>query len=339
VRTPTRLAGMLAGALLLAACGGAAGGGTPAGAAAVVNGTEIPLDTVEERVQAQVAEAEDQLSGLSAEERNERVATLQRNVLSGLISVTLLEQLADERGLDVSDEDVEQLWQSEIEGAGGEEELRDLIESLGLTEEQARRQLRARAIQNALRDEVTEGVEVSDEDVQALYDERGGDQERVIASHILVDTEEEANEVLQLLEDGGSFEDLARERSSDTGSAQNGGQLPPAAQGDYVPEFDEAVWNAEEGELVGPVETQFGFHVIRVDEFTSGTFADQEESLREELAGTAAQEELRTILTSLFSEADVTVAARFGEWDPVAGQVVAEGQSQPAPEGSAPADQ
>lgn len=82
--------------------------------------------------------------------------------------------------------------------------------------------------------------------------------------HILVETEETALEVLDALNNGESFADLARAVSTDTGSGSRGGELGDSYVGNYVPEFREAVENAEIGEIVGPVESEFGFHIIQV---------------------------------------------------------------------------
>jgi peptidyl-prolyl cis-trans isomerase D len=82
--------------------------------------------------------------------------------------------------------------------------------------------------------------------------------------HILVEGEETALEVMDALQNGESFADLARAVSTDTGSGSRGGELGDSYVGNYVPEFRAAVETAEVGELVGPVESEFGFHIIQV---------------------------------------------------------------------------
>jgi parvulin-like peptidyl-prolyl isomerase len=84
------------------------------------------------------------------------------------------------------------------------------------------------------------------------------------ARHILVATEEEAQDVLTALENGASFAELARTVSTDEGSGANGGELGDAPVFNYVKPFAEAVRDAEIGTVVGPVESQFGFHIIQV---------------------------------------------------------------------------
>lgn len=112
-----------------------------------------------------------------------------------------------------------------------------------------------------------EKAEVKDDEVKAYYDENKAQFVRgasVAASHILVDSEEKANEIKAKIEAGEvSFEDAARENSS-CPSGQNGGALGEFTHGQMVPEFDEAAFSMEVGELRGPVKTQFGFHIIKV---------------------------------------------------------------------------
>jgi peptidyl-prolyl cis-trans isomerase C len=91
------------------------------------------------------------------------------------------------------------------------------------------------------------------------------DEETVNASHILVDSEEKANEILASITAGEiSFEDAAREHSS-CPSSQQGGNLGDFGRGQMVPEFDSACFEMEEGEVRGPVKTQFGYHLIRLN--------------------------------------------------------------------------
>jgi peptidyl-prolyl cis-trans isomerase D len=87
---------------------------------------------------------------------------------------------------------------------------------------------------------------------------------QVLARHILVDTEAEAQAIEELLNRGEDFAEIAKEKSKDTGSGQNGGDLGWAPASNYVPEFAEAVKTQEIGEIGPPVKTQFGYHIIQV---------------------------------------------------------------------------
>ncbi|HLS43160.1 MAG TPA: peptidylprolyl isomerase [Paenalcaligenes sp.] len=85
------------------------------------------------------------------------------------------------------------------------------------------------------------------------------------ASHILVSTEERAQELKTAIEGGADFAQLARENSSCPSSRQ-GGELGSFGRGQMVPEFDEVVFSAPVGEVQGPVKTQFGYHLVLVTE-------------------------------------------------------------------------
>jgi peptidyl-prolyl cis-trans isomerase C len=83
------------------------------------------------------------------------------------------------------------------------------------------------------------------------------------ASHILVKTEDEANKILKRIADGEEFDKVAR-RFSSCPSGKNGGDLGWFGKGMMVPEFEKVAFDEEVGKVVGPVKTQFGYHVIKV---------------------------------------------------------------------------
>ena len=111
-------------------------------------------------------------------------------------------------------------------------------------------------------------AKVTDEEAKAFFDENPDQfvgQETVEASHILVDTEEKAKEILEKINAGEmTFEAAAAEFSS-CPSAQNGGSLGEFGHGQMVPEFDQACFAMEVGAVSEPVKTQFGYHIIRLD--------------------------------------------------------------------------
>ncbi len=108
-----------------------------------------------------------------------------------------------------------------------------------------------------------------DEGFRSYFDENKEslkrDYEKVTASHILVESEEEARELKALIESGEiGFADAAMEYSEDAGSAAQGGDLGSFGRGQMIPEFEEAAFNASIGEIVGPVESYYGYHLIQV---------------------------------------------------------------------------
>ncbi len=111
-------------------------------------------------------------------------------------------------------------------------------------------------------------VKVKDEEIKKYFDEHPEEfagEETVSASHILVESEEKAKDIYAKIQSGEmTFEDAAKAFSS-CPSSQRGGDLGEFGRGQMVPEFDKACFEMAVGEMRGPVKTQFGFHLIRLD--------------------------------------------------------------------------
>ncbi len=122
---------------------------------------------------------------------------------------------------------------------------------------------------------------VSDAEIQAEYDkfksqQAGGMEYR--ARHILVEKEDEAVALIAQIKAGAKFEDLAKEKSKDPGSGANGGDLDFANPSSYVPEFSQALMKLKKGEMTDtPVKSQFGYHIIRLDDTREAKFPSLDE--------------------------------------------------------------
>ncbi len=137
------------------------------------------------------------------------------------------------------------------------------------------------------------------------------------ASHIIVETEEEAQALREQLDGGADFAELAREHSTD-GAAASGGELGWFGLGAMIPEFEEAVVEMEVGSVVGPLETRFGWHLVLLNDtrMSSAPPLDEvPEALEEHLQREAAQAELTrateaATIERLYEELDPSVLAR-----------------------------
>lgn len=150
-----------------------------------------------------------------------------------------------------------------------------------------------------------ENVSVTDDEVKEYYDKHKDELiegEKVSASHILVDSEEKANEILKKINDKEiSFEDAARAESS-CPSKENGGNLGEFTRGQMVPEFDEACFSMNVGEIKGPVKTQFGYHLIKLNskkEPCHPAFDDIKEQLKSSLLHQKQQEAYKRKINQL----------------------------------------
>lgn len=166
----------------------------------------------------------------------------------------------------------------------------------------------------ALRDAAIDHLLAAPETVDSLFADPATLTE-VCVRHILVETGEEAEEIRGRLEAGEDFAAVADEVSLDTGTP--GGDLGCRAAGGYVPEFAAAAVEAPLDDLVGPVETQYGFHLLIVSERTTPTRDDYLADPRAVLSG----EEIGEIWTEWFNgvlqSVDAWVAERYGTWTPI----------------------
>ncbi|MDR7124210.1 peptidylprolyl isomerase [Pseudotabrizicola sp. 4114] len=149
---------------------------------------------------------------------------------------------------------------------------------------------------------------VTDEALQAAYDAKFKALEpstEYNAAHILVDSEEKANELKTQLDGGADFAELARENSSDTGSGANGGDLGWFGPGMMVKPFEDAVIAAEIGKVTAPVKSDFGFHLILVKE-TRVAAAPTLDETRDELAAEIERAAVDAHIKTLTDAAEVT---------------------------------
>lgn len=144
------------------------------------------------------------------------------------------------------------------------------------------------------------------EDIQALYDSTyssDAPETEYNASHILVETKEEADTIKADLEGGADFASTAREKSTGP-SGPNGGSLGWFGKGAMVPSFEAAVVELESGAISDPVETQFGWHVIQLNE-TRTKDAPKFEDVREELLAEVRRTKLESVIAEMEKAADV----------------------------------
>ena len=110
---------------------------------------------------------------------------------------------------------------------------------------------------------------VTDAALRKVYEEavkQMGDEQEVRARHILVETEDQAKEIVAELKKGANFEELAKTKSKDPGAAAQGGDLGYFTKEQMVPEFADAAFKMEKGQVSDPVKSQFGWHIIRVED-------------------------------------------------------------------------
>ena len=155
-------------------------------------------------------------------------------------------------------------------------------------------------------------LEITDEQLQDRYESRYQQAEQAAeynANHILVKTEQEAKDVIKQLDEGGNFEELAKQLSTGP-SGKNGGALGWFKKEDMVAPFSEATMQLEKGQYSkSAVQTQFGWHVIQLNDMRTSE-PPALDTVREDLRKAIASESIRDVLQKLYDDATIEFATR-----------------------------
>ncbi len=172
-------------------------------------------------------------------------------------------------------------------------------------------QIRDRLIQEAYVAKQAE-AKVTDAQVKAKYEELAKPREEVKARHILVESEDEAKAVIKQLSGGAKFEDVAAEKTKDPSGKTTGGDLGWFGKGDMVQPFAEAAFGMKPGEVSkAPVKTNFGWHVIKVEDKREVAPPPFEE-VKEQIRGLLMEEQAGKVIEQLRSGADIKRFAADG---------------------------
>jgi peptidyl-prolyl cis-trans isomerase C len=286
---------------------------------ATVNG--IPI--TRERFNQETDRASQQISRQGQPVPEEMKKMVQERVLDFLIGEELLHQKAVTKGIAVSDEKVAEEISGVTAKFGSEEKFKAALNQMNVSEAKVEEDIRrGLAIQELVQQEVVSKVTVSEEEIKKFYDENRKlftKQAQVKASHILIKVDADADEAekaeakakidkaAQRIKDGEDFAAVAGEVSEGP-SKTKGGDLGYFERGQMVTPFDEVAFTMEPGQVSGVVETNFGYHIIKVfdrQEASTATFEEVEpqiaDHLKQEKSKVAVQEYIETL------KADATI--------------------------------
>lgn len=270
--------------LLVVAAAWAGCGGLPKSAVAEVNGKVITQEDLDQAIeQARQSYGETSVPAEGTQEYKD----FEKQIVKRLVDEQIVWFEAENMGITVTAEEVEsELEKAEMQ-AGGEEQLQDILDQSNITLDRFKESLRDNLMFQKLFPEVTKDApEVTDEQARDFYDENPEQfqaPEQRTVSHILVKTPEEAQAVKQRLASGEDFATVAREVSTDPGSKDNGGSLGqvPSEGSGFVPEFEAAMNQLQPGQISDPVQSQLGYHIIKVESITPAGMQTFEEVLED----------------------------------------------------------
>lgn len=221
--------------------------------------------------------------------------------LSILIAEKLIELEAEKQEVVVSEEEIEEELTDYYEYYGGKEGFTQALEMTSYSADEVRKNL----VQDlTIKKLLASRTSVSEEEIKEYFEEnkeRLAEEEQVRASHILVETEEEAQTILEKLEQGEDFAELAGEFSMDTATKEYGGDLGFFTRAAVAQEFAEAAFALSEGENSEPVKTVDGYHIIKTMEKKAAKAADYEEN-KEKIADLLVEEKMQEEYTPWIQE-------------------------------------
>ena len=227
--------------------------------------------------------------------------------IKSLAGSALLEQVVMDDILselyEVTDEEIQEKYDEYAEQYG--DSFGDLLTSYGYTEESFKTSIRFEVLQQ----KALEDVEITEEEIATYYEQA---KFELHARHILVDSESEAQEVLKRIQKGEDFAEIAKELSTDSSSAENGGDLDWFTVGSMVDSFNDAVYALKVGEISEPIESDYGYHIIElldkreVEDY--GTLKDEKENIIKALKEKkAAATDWSEVEARLLKEAEVEI--------------------------------
>jgi parvulin-like peptidyl-prolyl isomerase len=301
------------------ACGG--DDGVPKDAVAVVGDETVKKEEFNRLLKQTRANAK-QSRRPFPKEGTPQYRQIRDQLIQYLVRRAQLAEAAEERDIEISDEEIEQKRKLVVAQyfGGNEKRYRERLAKQGISEEQARADLEASLIQEELFKDVGKEVKVTDAEVRRYYEKnkrRYATAARREIRQILVRSDQRtlAQRLADQLRSGADFAQLARRYSQDPRAKSSGGRLE-IAQGDTSPGYERVVFSAPTGKIAGPVRTQFGWHVIeplgRVQRGKTRPYAEVKAAIREELLQRKRSEAGSKYLVQIARKNDVDYQAGFG---------------------------
>jgi len=232
------------------------------------------------------------------------------STLQSMITTTIVDQEAKKANVTaITDADINAEIEELKTQFGGEAALNSALDQSGMTLDDLKKQM---PMQVQLRKILEPQVKVTDEEIKTFYEANKATYdtaEQVRASHILVETQAEAEAIIKQLKEGADFAALAKEKSADTGSKDNGGDLDFFTREAMVPEFSDAAFKLKVGEVSGAVKSEYGYHIIKVTdrkEAHTSTLEEKKEDVRKTLVTQKISEMSSTWLQETTAKAKIT---------------------------------
>lgn len=225
---------------------------------------------------------------------------LKENILEKLIVDELINQEIDNKKIAITDEELNNLYEQTIKNMGGQEQYEEFLKQQNITDDFIKDSNKKDYKQQKLEEAFYKDNKVTEEEIKDFYD---ANKERLIKyslSQIMADNEEDAKKLYDKLEAGEDFAELAKNESSDTYSAANGGNMGEVQASTMPKEFLNAVSTTEIGSYSKVFKSDMGYHIVKVDDKK-----DQLEDLRTEIEQTLKSQKFIEYMKDIRANADV----------------------------------
>jgi foldase protein PrsA len=235
---------------------------------------------------------------------------LKQQVMQFLVSAEWIQQEADKQGVKVSDKEVQKQFQDQKKQSFQKEaDYQKFLKNSGMTEADLLFRVKLDVISNDVRNKIIKGKDnVTDAQISSYYNknkERFAQPERRDLEVVLTRTKGKADAAKAALDGGQKWPAVAKKYSIDEASKAQGGKLPGVAKGQQEKAFDNAIFGAQKGKIVGPVKTQFGYYVFKVDKVTPAsqqTLAQTKDTIRNLLKSQNQQKALNNFVKKFRSD-------------------------------------
>jgi foldase protein PrsA len=274
-------------------------------------------------------------------DRKLEASPVAKQALTQMVQQDLLDQYARDKHIDVSQADIDKR-ENDLKAKYPPGQFEQMVKQQGYTEQDVQNILKGQIV---LEKALAPQIHVSEADIKAYFDKNHAvfdKPEQVRARHILVTNEATARQVLAKLKAGGNWDALAKQYSTDVSNKDKGGELGFFGKGQMVPQFQDAAFNAKVGQIVGPVKSPFGYHIIQVEEkkpAQRATLAAAHDQIKAQLTQQQQSQQYPLFLQQLRSAANIQVYDdRFKDtFATPAPAPVSSGVPAPAPAPASPA--
>ena len=227
------------------------------------------------------------------------------DVLEQIIQEKIQLKKAEEMQVIVNQSEVDTEYDKFKKIFNSDEKFIEFLASLKIDEEYFKDSIKKDLTISKLKEKMTENAEISEEEIAVFYNSHMDMFYRVKASHILLETEDEAKKILERVKAGEDFNNLAKEYSTDPSVKENNGDLGYFRHGDMVEEFETAAFALKPGEISELVKSQYGYHIIKVEDKKIDKLEDVKDELKTNMIMEKKNEDYNKAFEEMYTKAKI----------------------------------